>query len=389
MRAAAVAAAALFAAVPASDARAAEPADRLEDVERALGEARGRKEALEREAQALAQAAARIKRDSVAAARKAQDLESDLTMLEGEVARLAAAEREKAGALAAQRDRLARLLAAMERIARHPPAALIAEPAAPAEAVRSAILLRAAVPAVEDKAQALRAELAELAGIRSALAARRAKLDEGSRALAAERTHLARLVEGKLRLESRTRAESRDEAERAAELAAKAESLRELMARIEAGRKARPPAKPQSAVARAVPSAPPREGSLPFPARGDVARRFGADDASGGHARGITIRTRPGAQVIAPHDGEVVFAGPFRGFGHLLIIQNGEEYHALLGGLARIDAEIGQPVLAGEPVGVMDSSPAGEPALYFELRRKGQPINPLPFLAAGNSKVNG
>jgi septal ring factor EnvC (AmiA/AmiB activator) len=118
-------------------------------------------------------------------------------------------------------------------------------------------------------------------------------------------------------------------------------------------------------------------------------RAFGDDDDSGGKAKGISIRTRVGAQVVAPADGEVVFAGPFRGFGRLLIIAVGEDYHALLGGLDRIDAEVGQAVLAGEPVGTMQGSPKGAPTLYFELRRKGQPINPLPWLAAGNSKVNG
>jgi septal ring factor EnvC (AmiA/AmiB activator) len=126
-----------------------------------------------------------------------------------------------------------------------------------------------------------------------------------------------------------------------------------------------------------------------LPARGELVRGFGDDDDLGGKAKGLTIRTRAGAQVVAPADGEVVFAGPFRGYGQLLIIASGTDYHALLGGLDRIDAEVGQSVLAGEPVGTMQGTPKGVPQLYFELRRKGQPINPLPWLAAGNSKVNG
>jgi septal ring factor EnvC (AmiA/AmiB activator) len=296
-------------------------------------------------------------------------------------------------ALGAERDRLARLLAAMERIARHPPAAFLAERDRPADAVRGAILLRASVPAVEDRARALGVELQELSSIRAEIANRRVEAEDAARALDVEMRRIAALGEDKARLERRARAESKDEARRATELAGQADSLRDLLARIEAGRRALPPAKPQAKreVARATPPghAAPREENLPMPARGDILHGFGDDDPLGGKTRGLTIKTRVGAQVVAPADGEVVFAGPFRGYGRLLIIAAGGDYHALLGGLDRIDAEVGQSVLAGEPVGTMPGSPKGAPNLYFELRRKGQPINPLPWLAAGNSKVNG
>ena len=105
--------------------------------------------------------------------------------------------------------------------------------------------------------------------------------------------------------------------------------------------------------------------------------------------KGITIETGVGAQVVVPHDGTVVFAGPFKGYGRLLIIEHGEGYHSLLAGLARIDNVIGQQVLSGEPAGIMGGLKNGPPVLYVELRRNGQPINPLPWLAARKIKVNG
>ncbi len=93
--------------------------------------------------------------------------------------------------------------------------------------------------------------------------------------------------------------------------------------------------------------------------------------------------------MVSPHEGRVVFAGPFRRYGQLLIIEHGEGYYSLLAGLARIDGVIGQWILGGEPVGIMGRPGNGNPALYMELRRNGQPINPLPWLAARKGKVSG
>jgi septal ring factor EnvC (AmiA/AmiB activator) len=104
--------------------------------------------------------------------------------------------------------------------------------------------------------------------------------------------------------------------------------------------------------------------------------------------KGITIETRSAAQVIAPYAGQVVFAGQFRGYGLLLIIEHGEGYHTLLAGMDRIDSTVGQRVVAGEPVGVMGQT-EGKPTLYVELRRNGQPVNPLPWLTARKDKVSG
>jgi septal ring factor EnvC (AmiA/AmiB activator) len=130
------------------------------------------------------------------------------------------------------------------------------------------------------------------------------------------------------------------------------------------------------------------QGAMPFPARGRIAVRFGQTNDLGAPSRGISIETRANAQVIAPYDGQVVFSGPFRGYGLLLIIEHGEGYHTLLAGMARIDSTVGQRLLAGEPVGVMAES-EDKPLLYVELRHNGQPVNPLPWLTARKTKVSG
>ena len=147
---------------------------------------------------------------------------------------------------------------------------------------------------------------------------------------------------------------------------------------------------------------PDRQSSLSVPAAGRIVTRYGEPmQRAGGRvsAQGIEIVTRPGAQVVAPYDGKVAYAGPFRGYGRILIIEHRGRYHSLLAGLERIDAVVGQWVLAGEPVGVMagDTETGGQgnpstrrtPKLYMELRRTGQPINPLPWLAQTGDKVRG
>jgi septal ring factor EnvC (AmiA/AmiB activator) len=130
-------------------------------------------------------------------------------------------------------------------------------------------------------------------------------------------------------------------------------------------------------------------GTLPMPARGRVVLGFGQQDNVGQVSRGLTVETVELAQVVAPFDGEVVFAGPFRGYGLLLIVSLGEGYHVLLSGMSRLYGVVGQQVLAGEPVGEMGRGATASPRLYVELRRRGEPINPLPWMAAEKGKTSG
>jgi len=129
-------------------------------------------------------------------------------------------------------------------------------------------------------------------------------------------------------------------------------------------------------------------GRMVLPAAGEMVIGFGGTGASGESSKGITLATRPGAEVVAPFDGRVVFAGAFRGYGRILIIRHGDGYHSLVAGLDRIDSSVGQWLTAGEPIGRMSAGEA-RPRLYLELRHDGQPINPLPWLATRDAKVKG
>lgn len=411
----------------------------LESIEKKAAERREQAQELESEARRLAQEVQAIKAESIAVAKRTQNLESELTQIEDTLATLEDERAAKAERLRARRNQLTTTLAALQRIAVLPPEALAVAPGSPLDAVRSGTLLQVAVPEIEQRAAQLKRELEELRQLRSEIEQQQASLRDTAKRLADERARLNTLLERKQTLRQQTAARSEEMTQQAEQFARQAESMRDLLDKLQAQAAAREEARQrrlaeQAPVPGTKPSAPdsgesqraaaeqtqtasrtarikppdeqaarlsrpgdirdfPGErSSLTMPARGRVVTQFGNRiQRAGGEseAKGIEIATRPSAQVVAPYDGQVVYAGPFRGYGRILIIEHGGRYHSLLAGLERVDAVVGQWVLAGEPLGVMGDSADRDPRLYVELRRTGQPINPLPWLAQTGDKVRG
>ncbi len=360
----------------------------------------------------------RLRQRSVAVAAKAQDHAFTLIRLEEQLEELDYRAAAKRQSLTAQKKQLGSLIAALQRIALHPPVALIALPATPADTIRSALLLRGTLPEIETRAQVLRDDISALAEIRAAITAARAKIQTEQRELSGERRALATLTSKKLKLAKLTSAARDKLGKRALALGSKAKNLRDLVSRLATDQRRRSQRNLQSRSSKlAKPDTPPpnrkivtstskiekpdnrranpQTASLPkFPRRGlpvagRIAIAFGGKDHNGQKSRGIAIKARPSATVIAPSSGKVVFAGPFRGLGNLVIIEYGRQYHLLLGRLAKIDVPVGEKVLAGEPVGIIPSTDLTGTTLYLELRRNGRPINPLPWLAARRDRKRG
>ena len=393
MRAAAiiVALAAGLGCLPAAAAETDDVDRRLESVERAIEEGQSRERQLDSKAAALGREVAVLRAELVSAASAAQDHEERLDTIEGRLADLTRAEAEKAAALERKWAALTTTLGALERLGRLPPGALIAAPATLTDTIRTNLLLGAAVAALDSKARGLREQLDGLADLRRTIASERTEMAAASTELAVERRRLERLLERKSALQRTTLKKRRAAEQRVARLAAEAGNLRELMEKLATGAAAAPPVETPPAFAAPAParSFAATRGTLGLPVRGRLVGLFGQTNESGGRRNGIAIETRAGAWVVTPFDGRVVFAGPFRGYGQLLIIEHGEGYHTILAGVARIDGVLGQWLLAGEPVGVMGPGSNGIPTLYLELRRNGAAINPLPWLAAGGRKASG
>ncbi len=381
---------------------------KLGTVERALEAGRDKERALEAKSETIEQQIIALRAELVTAARAVQNSEEALTALETRLAALTREESAAAATLGRRRVELIATLGALERLALLPPEAVIATPVALQDTVRTSRLLRAAVPALEGRAELLAAELIALAGLRAKIGAERDRVARTRGALAAEQKRVDALLTRKSALRGRTLEAQQAQEARVAGLAAEATDLRELMGKLAAAPPPpqskpaveTPPPAPETAMAAAVPPAgftapegkrsfTQARGTLPLPARGRLVGAYGQTDASGERAHGITIETRAGAFVVTPYDGRVAFAGPYRGYGQLLIIDHGEGYHTLLAGFSRIDVVLGQWLLAGEAVGAMGGATDGGPKLYVELRYNGDAINPLPWLAASERKVSG
>ncbi|RWQ43412.1 MAG: hypothetical protein EOS21_05035 [Mesorhizobium sp.] len=351
-----------------------------------------------------------------------QDIEDIGAKLEG----LKGEEQKIRASLAARRDVLAEVLAALQRMGLNPPPAILVKPEDALSSVRSAILLGAVVPELRQQTEILVADLKEQSRVTASIEAERARLTAAVGEQTAEKKRLGMLLEAKQKLEAETQTALAEEKQRSAALAAKAGSLKELIASLEAGkaRKAANAAKAAEQKTADADKAPTQEGpaqtapaqtelaalpvpeanrltaAAPFsalqgqialPVTGKIKRRFGASDGNGAVMLGDMVATQSGAIVTAPADGNVLYAGPFRSYGQLLILNAGDGYHVVLAGMSRISVASGQSVLAGEPVGAMGEARVAStsaskngnatPELYVEFRKDGKPVDPTPWWA--------
>ena len=181
--------------------------------------------------------------------------------------------------------------------------------------------------------------------------------------LKAQQADLDQLIRTRLGLLSETEAQKSAAARKLVALTSEARDLHQLLARVSP-----PGSRPKATGVHPV---------LDRPVAGAVIRRFGSKDADGITSEGLTFSSLAGSPIVAPLAGRVVFAGPFRGYGQILILQHKGGYHSFLAGFGRIDAEMGQEVAAGEPLGILPAKGNGRPELYFEWRRNGEPADPM------------
>lgn len=398
-------------------------ATELEAVQEALAGSAEAQKQLEREVAEIKADGAKLSAALIDASRRAQATEDRVRSLEQRLAPMLASEAGIRRSLDARRGLIVEVLAALQRIGRQPPPAVLVRPDDMLLSLRTGMLLGAVLPELKNEAQTLADDLAGLVRVRAAIAADRDTWREQLAALAREKLRLDALVAVRQSRGSEIESLAGSERERAADLGARATSLRELIERFERGAAARLQAEEDAKrvadariresrerfaaaairdPARLAPKIPFAEarGLLQRPVIGEVRSAFGAADGAGGATRGIAIATRPRALVTIPADGSVMFAGPFRSFGRLLIINAGQGYYLLLAGMHHISVEVGQFVLAGEPVGTMGdttivspvsgASGMSDPILYVEFRKDGGSIDPGPWWAKSQGeKVRG
>ena len=312
--------------------------------------------------------------------------------------------------LGEKQDALSELLAGLQRLEQNPPPALVVEPGDILAALRGAMLMGTLVPQLRGEAEALAQRLDQLAEIEATIKARQEDVAREVTALAARRAELDTLVDQKKALVNQSSAALAEEKKRTAELASRARSLKQLLASLaeerkraeaEAARQQELERQRQEEAAR-TPRIPFTEaqGKLSFPAQGEIVRRYGEPDGLGRETQGVMIATRAGAQVTTPADGKVEFAGPFRSYGQVVILNPGGGYRLLLAGMDKVTADVGEFLRAGEPVGEMGTGPAsvtlfgevvqnGRPVLYIEFRNSTEAIDSGPWWIGGLKEARG
>jgi septal ring factor EnvC (AmiA/AmiB activator) len=433
---------------------AASPQD-LNALQQQIKQGKAQQEQLQAKAAQLDKEIADLQAQAVKAAGQVQDTEAQVTELEDTLQALSDEEQDKTARLAAEREKLTQAVLALQRLSSQPPEALLFSAEPPIDAARTARLLALITPALDARARALQSDLNELQEMRQQMAQQRDALATAVAKLAGENARLSGLIGKKAALQKSTLAESASAQAKLDKLGGQAKNLQDLIERLNKAKAETGPAQssePNQQLASAEvgggassgkpasPTAPQRMQQPPgfrnfpdsqkidakntvfAPARGRILTHFGDPTDTGGVSKGWVLETRPGAQIVAPFDGRIAFEGPFRSYGQILIIEHGGGYHTVLAGLDRVDAAVGQWLLAGEPLGVMagpgspglglqgsaanndgtnaanasgmKSSPTSEaaaqndrPKLYLELRRNGQPIDPGPWFASAEAKA--
>jgi septal ring factor EnvC (AmiA/AmiB activator) len=365
------------------------------------------KEAAERVRHTTAQAA-RLAQERVAAAAKLLQADAETQDVTARIDALATQRRDAERRMHVHAAAMQPLLPLIERLSLYRAETLLAMPGDPRSTLRGVFILKGLSRKIEQEAEQLREDQSDRDAAIAKLQAEATKLAEAEAAQKQQADALDRAIELAHAQQAKADAEASLAASRAARAAARAESLRAAVAVLDA---------PQGADAlagtdrmqrqkgsdteeaerkrRAMQTGPTLgaggaaalNGQLQPPVIGVVVKNWGAETDSG-PATGVSYHAPPGARVIAPCGGRIVFADTFRSYGLLLIIDCGSGYHVVLAGFDRLDVKLGQRIVAGEPVGVMPSWDPGlttkRPALYVELRHDGQPINPAPWLKSSS-----
>jgi murein hydrolase activator len=371
---------------------------------------------LKAEIAAIGEDRSKLNQQLIDIAARVRDVEGRIADTETRLQALDGREQEIRSSLASRRSEVVEVLAALQRAGRRTPPALLVRPEDALQSLRTAMLLGSVIPELRARAETLSADLGALVAVRKRITSERDRLASDRDRIRVDQTRLAALVDERQKKQAGIEQDIDSEGARAVALAKQVGDLQGLISKMEqevkGAAKAAAAATMQGGSGKSDPALlknPDRtspaiafasaKGLFKFPVNGTKIRDFGGSDGAGGVEKGISLATRPGAQVTTPCDGWVVYAGPFRSYGQLLILNAGGGYHVLIAGMERISVNIGQFVLTGEPVATMGTTSqvasilatnASQPVLYVEFRKDGTPIDPGPWWAANEGeKVRG
>ena len=365
----------------------------LKSAHAQAADAEMRSKRLEMQARRATRSADKTAREAAALAARIQQAEAGIAAAEAQISLIDGQRAALDNRLAQKREPLIRLTASLQKMARRPLALSALRPGSLQDTVYLRAMLGATLPQVRARTAGLRAEIERARRLEQGARAALAAMQENESVLASRKQSLAAL-ETKQRIASRRASgDANREVERALALAEEARDLDSLARTLDAASALRKqlaalpgpimrPDRPQASEVMAAtqpvnapPTTAPRQFQLPV--NGRTVAGFGAPGDGGIASNGISLASRSGAQVVSPATGRVVFAGAYKGYGRIVIIEHPGGWTSLVTGLARNDVEVGEGVVGGSPLGVAG---AGRPIITLELRRNGEPVNPVDYL---------
>ena len=369
-------------------------ASTLQNTKKALQAAKHENKLVQRKRRNLQKELGRLQKELVRIADKIRTQEKALLELEEGLAELKKDERAMINTLLSRHEEIAPLMQTMIQLSRVPPEIVVAMPGDFHETFRTAKVLGLTSAALSQNSQNIRDKLAEIRTLQAMVA-------ENHRTIMAHKTSLERsqqTLETKIAARGRIhdQLQTREQIQTAEleRLSTESSNVKDLLTRLEEHREAQ---KGSATAMSIVPQDKPAEkapktrsssgqmalatvkGKISLPAEGKITSFYGDKTAEGDISRGIKLRTRKRAKVVAPFDGEVVYTGPFMAYGNLVILRHADGNHTLLAGLEQVASQAGQRVLKGEPVGEMGNTTQAT-ELYLELRENNRPVDPVPWL---------
>ncbi len=345
-------------------ALAADTAEKLHQVESQLGAQKQQEASLDEKAKATSENLKELRQKMISATQALQAKTGEAEQLQDKLDDLENDIDSKKAALAGQRKKLSGLMEAFVELSRQPPESLLLHTQLTDDYIHRAILLRSIMPRLRDEAQTIAQDLGDFTDERAQMTVQKRLVQQAQENMQSQRRNLDQLVAARQGLLDRTEAQKEAIAKQLVSLTSEAQDLRQLLEKVT----------PKRTQASLVPHA--LRGALKMPVAGSVIRGFGAQDSDGVTSQGLTLTAPSGSPVVAPASGRVVFAGPFKGYGKIMILAHDGGYHSFLAGFGRIDAEMGEDVEAGEPLGVLPVKSGARPELYFEWRNNTEPVDP-------------
>ena len=303
----------------------------------------------------LAAQAAALRQKLIATAARIESLERRKVETDAQIVRLAAEDARLSAGFANDRVAVTRLVGILERLQHDMPPALAMRPDDALGAVRGSMLVGASLPPIYAQAARLSRRIEALKRTRAALEQQQAQAADTAARLNIARGELDELLAQKQR-EAAAAAETygslKLELERVARQAA---DFQALLARVRALRGKAGQAEDSAPNQSVVTVTAENTGSLGGLGRNSLLEPVVGTPESGNS--GLSYATRPGAQVIAPADGKVLYAGPYHKNGQVLILEITTGYDVVLAGLGRVTVKPNDQLLAGEPVGTMPPDP--------------------------------